>query len=689
MKESPPGLALRIAVLVAGICGVCGILTAGLISAPVAVGLATLLVTAASAATAGLSRRYRDVAAAGTFLLVGGAAVATSGLGTGVVGALAIVAAGLLVAQQTLADSLRELAVTTAVGLALLLLALGLAPAPLLSVPLVIGWVAGVTVATLVNAAHRGTPGAGDDQADRTVSAVVRAGGPAPTSTSATVAVLASVSTVLAVLAVLVFPTPDGSAARRRLGDLGRLGAGEGRQLGAYAGQDLDLRVRGRLPESEVAQVPLDAPRLWRVAVLADYDGVTWSAGAQTPVSPTDLGRGAFDVRPSMDDGVRQRGSEPKVDRRDDVRLARGSLGLVMAPGHPATVAVPAGGVRSFGAGRLLIGGGPAGAAPDRYTVTSGTVPDAADLAGPAGPAASDPARPGWTALPPSVTRRTRDLAARVTAGSSSRGEQVAAIERYLARTYPYRLDSPRPPDGQDAVDHFLFDAREGFCEQFAAAEVVMLRSVGVPARMATGFSGGSPDGPTRQLRGTDAHAWVEVYQPGTGWAPSDPTPPSVTSGGSSVLVVLVRRLLADQQQRLVAALGLGVLAALILGGAARRRRRGGPPPGRGGPAANGREPARPGRPAWLVVDTLTRLVATLGEVGRGSPPEETLAELARRVPEVPADAFAVAERALYARRPPPQHDVEEAVRRVEAGRRAVLASVSAPAPVTAPAPPR
>ena len=108
----------------------------------------------------------------------------------------------------------------------------------------------------------------------------------------------------------------------------------------------------------------------------------------------------------------------------------------------------------------------------------------------------------------------------------------MAAIEAYLHAHERYRLDSPVPAEGADAVDDFLFVSHEGFCEHFASAEAVLLRAVGVPARLVTGFSGGTPQGAERVLLGSDAHAWVQVGR-GRPWSgpTRPPGPPSRRTG--------------------------------------------------------------------------------------------------------------------------------------------------------------
>jgi hypothetical protein len=90
-----------------------------------------------------------------------------------------------------------------------------------------------------------------------------------------------------------------------------------------------------------------------------------------------------------------------------------------------------------------------------------------------------------------------------------------------------YSLDVVPPPQGQDAVDYFLSDSQTGYCDYFASAMAVMLRSVGVPARVASGYARGTQDAPGGQyvVRDNNAHSWVEVYFPRYGWVEFDPSP--------------------------------------------------------------------------------------------------------------------------------------------------------------------
>src|SRR6185312_6956587 len=114
----------------------------------------------------------------------------------------------------------------------------------------------------------------------------------------------------------------------------------------------------------------------------------------------------------------------------------------------------------------------------------------------------------------------------RITADQNTDFDKAAAIERYLRTNFGYTLqlsDRPTP----DPLAEFLFERKQGHCEYFASSMAVMLRSIGVPARIVNGFRTGEYNPLTRNyiIRARDAHSWVEVYLP-VGWTAFDPTPP-------------------------------------------------------------------------------------------------------------------------------------------------------------------
>ncbi len=126
----------------------------------------------------------------------------------------------------------------------------------------------------------------------------------------------------------------------------------------------------------------------------------------------------------------------------------------------------------------------------------------------------------------PRLDTRIRALAEQITANASTDYDKAAAVEQYLKSHFTYTLDmGSRIP--ADPLAYFLFERKQGHCEYFASAMAVMLRSVGVPARIVNGFRGSEYNDLTGSyiVRGRNAHSWVEAYIGGT-WVTFDPTPP-------------------------------------------------------------------------------------------------------------------------------------------------------------------
>ena len=137
--------------------------------------------------------------------------------------------------------------------------------------------------------------------------------------------------------------------------------------------------------------------------------------------------------------------------------------------------------------------------------------------------AASDPT---YTQLPADLPARIRELALTITQGHVGTYEKSKALETFLKTTYPYRFADSQddfPPSGRDPVDWFLFDHREGTCGVYSSAFVVMARSVGIPARVVSGWAIGRNPG-TQIVYSDQGHQWAEVALDGLGWVTFEPT---------------------------------------------------------------------------------------------------------------------------------------------------------------------
>jgi hypothetical protein len=154
----------------------------------------------------------------------------------------------------------------------------------------------------------------------------------------------------------------------------------------------------------------------------------------------------------------------------------------------------------------------------------------ARDADGPVAGEASETA-PGAIYLQlPKLDARIAPFAAEVSRNAPFDYEKARAVESYLRGHYVYTLRQPsRPP--ADPLASFLFDRRKGHCEYFASALAVMLRTLGIPTRVATGFDSGiyNPISGRQIIRASDAHSWVEAWFPERGWVTMDATPASAT----------------------------------------------------------------------------------------------------------------------------------------------------------------
>jgi protein-glutamine gamma-glutamyltransferase len=163
-----------------------------------------------------------------------------------------------------------------------------------------------------------------------------------------------------------------------------------------------------------------------------------------------------------------------------------------------------------------------------RYTVWSDLAPPSPGELRAATGALSAQYEEAYLQLPPEITPETYALAKRLTEGLPTSYDKAIAIERWLETSLRYTLQL-RDPGKTEPVHFFLFDRKQGHCEYFASAFVVLARAAGIPARQVNGFLGGEWNEYQGYVavRAGDAHSWAEVYFPGKGWVTFDPTPSS------------------------------------------------------------------------------------------------------------------------------------------------------------------
>ncbi|MFQ5611355.1 MAG: transglutaminaseTgpA domain-containing protein [Anaerolineae bacterium] len=135
--------------------------------------------------------------------------------------------------------------------------------------------------------------------------------------------------------------------------------------------------------------------------------------------------------------------------------------------------------------------------------------------------------RDRYLQLPEGIPQRVFDLAGDITGGFDNPFDKADAIQDYIRTNIKYNEGIEAPPPGRDKVDYILFDLQEAYCDYYATSMIVLLRSQGVPARLAAGYAGGVYDRNFNvyHVLNRHAHSWVEVYFPDYGWIEFEPTP--------------------------------------------------------------------------------------------------------------------------------------------------------------------
>ena len=285
----------------------------------------------------------------------------------------------------------------------------------------------------------------------------------------------------------------------------------------AGATNTVDLRYRGRLGDTPVMYVRTGAPAYWRGLVFDTYHGGVWTASqGVTAVFPPYVPPRLLPVGPEHNLGTFVQ----------TFRLLRDMPPVVDAAYPIESLYVPVGQLArdaygTFHTPDVLRAG-------TTYSVVS-YIPDlsAAELENAPMPQIGFGSME-WPVDPEGLSIAARQLAQRVTAGhQSNEYDEVTTLVSYLQHSYRYSLQVGQVRTGVDPIDQFLFVDKFGYCEQFASAATLMLRSLGIPARLVTGYATGDYDPVLNQaiVREKDAHAWVEAWFPGDGWVPVDPTP--------------------------------------------------------------------------------------------------------------------------------------------------------------------
>jgi transglutaminase-like putative cysteine protease len=290
-----------------------------------------------------------------------------------------------------------------------------------------------------------------------------------------------------------------------------------GQTANAFVSVDPIVDIRpalGRNPAVQLFTVWTNKTAYWRSISLDTFNGRLWTASDVNAENGLDARAGT----------LRGTADTPEASLiRQRFRFDRLNQPWLPAAFEPAELAIEETDVRFDPASSALVsldGTGPG----FTYDVTSRAVspqPEVLDTLA----FGSNVLTARYTSLPPDTPTEIYEMAGRLTRDYPTTYRKVLAIQAFL-RTFKYN-ERAAPGHGLNDILYFLTKSREGYCEQFAGTMAVLLRALGIPSRVAVGFTPGTFDSRTGAYRVTtrNLHSWVEVLFPRFGWLPFEPTP--------------------------------------------------------------------------------------------------------------------------------------------------------------------
>ncbi|HVF08523.1 MAG TPA: transglutaminaseTgpA domain-containing protein [Actinomycetota bacterium] len=282
------------------------------------------------------------------------------------------------------------------------------------------------------------------------------------------------------------------------------------------------VSVQASLSREEVTpvfEVRADVGMYWRMVALPNFDGQVWSPDEEPPTLPVVAGTPLVASTPPLAAPA----GTTEVTFTTTSELAQPWLPL---PHPPRSTDAQLEGMRwDPQGGSIALGSGIEPGV--TYTAVADIVrPTADELRAEVISATNEALR--YTVTPDDLPAEVRGLAQRWTRDATNDYERIIAIQEQFTRpgNFTYNDDVPASTS-DDALVEFLTESRQGFCQQFSSAMAIMLRSLGVPARLAVGFTPGrvDPSGGRFTVTTENAHSWVEVLFPRYGWVPFEPTP--------------------------------------------------------------------------------------------------------------------------------------------------------------------
>lgn len=301
------------------------------------------------------------------------------------------------------------------------------------------------------------------------------------------------------------------------------VGNGSGPGGGTIGVPDAMVKLGGQLRQPENKPVLTyttsdGRSRYLRIYSLDRFDGTTWRVGTLQGRREDRVSAGPLPPPPGLGPGIATRRAETRISISEDIS----KLNFLPLPYPPAQVDVD-GDWRADRFSLQVFSTEDEAAGLSYQVVTDEPEPTTEQLR--LTPAVDPDVDSPYLELPVTLDPEIHELALEVTRRVATPYEKAVRLQEWFTRTggFTYSLDVGG--GGPAVLTDFLLGTRTGYCEHFAGAMAVMARSLGIPARVATGYTGGTRAGDTWTVRTHDSHAWPELYFDGVGWLRFEPTP--------------------------------------------------------------------------------------------------------------------------------------------------------------------
>ncbi|MCX6045248.1 MAG: transglutaminaseTgpA domain-containing protein, partial [Chloroflexi bacterium] len=299
---------------------------------------------------------------------------------------------------------------------------------------------------------------------------------------------------------------------------------------GSSFGKDLKLGGRRNVGSDLVFTVSAPMGRYWRAVVFDTFDGRQWANTAKDEIrfdANTPLPAVTWNLRSPITQTIKL--YEPTGDvifGAPDIRKVNMPVSTLVRAKGPSAAATDPNQATDQPDELTFVHAQQPLEVGDQYTIVSQYTAVTQKALEEAGTDYPEDIQKTYTQLPDNYSPKVQQVARELTNGLTTPYDKAKAIEHYLRTTIPYSDTIDAPPANVDPVEYFLFTIKKGYCDYYATSMAVMLRSVGVPARTASGYAEGTYDEDTGvyAVSEQDAHTWVEVYFPTYGWIEFEPT---------------------------------------------------------------------------------------------------------------------------------------------------------------------